>query len=84
MSFLKQAQKAAVQPEQDKPTQFFIDNENTKTPASGQGKKRVRRVSLLLTDSVFQKLEKITSEKGVSKNAYITMALTDYFKAEQQ
>ena len=83
MTFLKQAQKVA---EQDKATQFFMDNEVKAVPTMDeqQNKKRTRRVSLLLTDSVFQKLEKITAEKGVSKNAYIAMALDAYFKVEQQ
>ena len=82
MTFLKQAQKVA---EQDKATQFFMDNEVKAVPTTDeqQNKKRTRRVSLLLTDSVFQKLEKITAEKGVSKNAYIAMALDAYFKAER-
>lgn len=83
MDFLKQTQKIT---EQDKATQFFMDTEGKEAPAADeqQNKKRTRRVSLLLTDSVFQKLEKITAEKGVSKNAYIAMALDAYFKAEQQ
>ena len=83
MTFLKQAQKIA---EQDKATQFFIENEGkaVATMDKQQSKKRIRRVSLLLTDSVFQKLEKVTAEKGVSKNAYIAMALDAYFKSEQQ
>ncbi|MGM9568845.1 MAG: hypothetical protein ACI3XC_02065 [Phascolarctobacterium sp.] len=83
MTFLKQAQKVA---EQDKATQFFMDTEGKEAPVINeqQNKKRTRRVSLLLTDSVFQKLEKVTSEKGVSKNAYIAMALDAYFKSEQQ
>ena len=83
MDFLKQTQKIA---EQDKATQFFMDTEGKEAPAADeqQNKKRIRRVSLLLTDSVFQKLEKITAEKGVSKNAYIAMALNAYFKSEQQ
>ena len=83
MTFLKQAQKVA---EQDKATQFFMDNEVKAVPTMDeqQNKKRTRRVSLLLTDSVFQKLEKVTAAKGVSKNAYITMALDAYFKSEQQ
>lgn len=83
MTFLKQAQKIA---EQDKATQFFMDTESKKAPTADeqQSKKRIRRVSLLLTDSVFEKLEKVTTEKGVSKNAYIAMALDAYLKAEQQ
>ena len=83
MDFLKQTQKIT---EQDKATQFFMDTEGKEAPAADeqQNKKRTRRVSLLLTDSVFQKLEKITAEKGVSKNAYIAMALDAYFRAEQQ
>ena len=83
MDFLKQTQKIT---EQDKATQFFMDTEGKEAPAADeqQNKKRIRRVSLLLTDSVFQKLEKITAEKGVSKNAYIAMALNAYFKSEQQ
>ena len=83
MTFLKQAQKVA---EQDKATQFFMDTEAKAAPSADeqQKKKRTRRVSLLLTDSVFQKLEKVTTEKGVSKNAYIAMAIDAYFKAEQQ
>ena len=83
MDFLKQTQKIT---EQDKATQFFMDTEANVVPAADeqQNKKRTRRVSLLLTDSVFQKLEKITAEKGVSKNAYIAMALNAYFKSEQQ
>ena len=82
MTFLKQAQKVT---EQDKATQFFMDKEGKEAPATDeqQSKKRIRRVSLLLTDSVFEKLEKVTAEKGVSKNAYITMALDAYFKSEQ-
>ena len=82
MTFLKQAQKVA---EQDKATQFFMDNEVKAVHADEQqNKKRTRRVSLLLTDSVFQKLEKVTAAKGVSKNAYIAMALDAYFKSEKQ
>ena len=83
MDFLKQTQKIT---EQDKATQFFMDTEGKEAPAADeqQNKKRTRRVSLLLTDSVFQKLEKVTTEKGVSKNAYIAMAIDAYFKAEQQ
>ena len=83
MTFLKQAQKVA---EQDKATQFFMDTEANVAPATDEkkNKKRTRRVSLLLTDSVFQKLEKETTEKVVSKNAYIAMALDAYFKSEQQ
>lgn len=83
MDFLKQTQKIS---DQDKATQFFMDTEGKEAPAADeqQNKKRTRRVSLLLTDSVFQKLEKITAEKGVSKNAYIAMALNAYFKSEQQ
>ena len=63
MTFLKQAQKVA---EQDKATQFFMDTEGKEAPAADeqQNKKRTRRVSLLLTDSVFQKLEKSAAEKG--------------------
>ena len=82
MDFLKQTQKIT---EQDKATQFFMDTEGKEAPAADeqQNKKRTRRVSLLLTDSVFQKLEKVTAAKGVSKNAYITMALDAYFKSEQ-
>ena len=83
MHFLKQVQRVT---EQDKTTQFFMDTEGKEAPATDeqQNKKRIRRVSLLLTDNVFEKLEKVTTEKGVSKNAYITMALDAYFKAEQQ
>lgn len=83
MTFLKQAQKIA---EQDKATQFFMDTEANVAPEAyeQQNKKRTRRVSLLLTDSVFQKLEKVTAAKGVSKNAYIAMALDAYFKSEKQ
>lgn len=83
MDFLKQTQKIA---EQDKATQFFIENEVKAAHADDeqQNKKRTRRVSLLLTDSVFQKLEKVTAAKGVSKNAYIAMALDAYFKSEKQ
>ena len=83
MDFLKQTQKIA---EQDKATQFFMDTECKEAPAADeqQNKKRTRRVSLLLTDSVFQKLEKSAAEKGLTKNAYIITALDAYFKSEQQ
>ena len=83
MDFLKQTQKVT---EQDKATQFFMDTKATEVPSldEQQSKKRIRRVSLLLTESVFEKLEKVTAQKGVSKNAYIAMALDAYFKTEQQ
>ena len=83
MYFLKQTQKIA---DQDKATQFFMDTEGKEAPAADeqQNKKRTRRVSLLLTDSVFQKLEKSAAEKGLTKNAYIITALDAYFKSEQQ
>ena len=83
MDFLKQTQKIA---DQDKATQFFMDTEGKEAPAADeqQNKKRTRRVSLLLTDSVFQKLEKSAAEKGLTKNAYIITALDAYFKSEQQ
>ena len=83
MDFLKQTQKIA---EQDKATQFFMDTEGKEAPATDeqQNKKRTRRVSLLLTDSLFQKLEKSAAEKGLTKNAYIITALDAYFKSEQQ
>ena len=83
MDFLKQTQKIA---EQDKATQFFMDTEGKEAPAADeqQNKQRTRRVSLLLTDSLFQKLEKSAAEKGLTKNAYIITALDAYFKSEQQ
>ena len=83
MDFLKQTQKIT---EQDKATQFFMDTEGKEAPAADeqQNKKRTRRVSLLLTDSLFQKLEKSAAEKGLTKNAYIITALDAYFKSEQQ
>ena len=83
MDFLKQTQKIA---DQDKATQFFMDTEGKEAPAADeqQNKKRTRRVSLLLTDSLFQKLEKSAAEKGLTKNAYIITALDAYFKSEQQ
>lgn len=81
MDFLKQTQKIA---EQDKATQFFMDTEGKEAPATDeqQNKKRTRRVSLLLTDSLFQKLEKSAAEKGLTKNAYIITALDAYFKQQ--
>ena len=83
MDFLKQTQKIT---EQDKATQFFMDTEGKEAPAADeqQNKKRTRRVSLLLTDSLFQKLEKSAAEKGLTNNAYIITALDAYFKSEQQ
>lgn len=65
--------------EGDSATKFFIE---TKTATKPETKAKQKRVSVILNDTLFEKLSKVTKEKGVSKNAYIIMALDEYLKNE--
>lgn len=64
--------------EGDSATKFFIE---TKTATKAKQKKNCR-VSVILNESLFEKLNQVTAAKGVSKNAYIIMALDEYLKNE--
>ena len=77
MDFKNKMQKKSQT--EDAATKFFTSD--VYQPAQTVAQKN-RRVSLILNENLFQKLEKITEEKGVSKNAYITMALDDFLKNE--
>lgn len=63
----------------DSATKFFIE---TKPEAKAETKAKQKRVSVILNDTLFEKLSKVTKEKGVSKNAYIIIALDEYLKNE--
>lgn len=65
--------------EGDSATKFFIE---TQTATKPETKAKQKRVSVILNDTLFEKLSKVTKEKGVSKNAYIIMALDEYLKNE--
>ena len=64
--------------EGDSATKFFIE---TKTATKAKQKKNCR-VSVILNESLFEKLNQVTAAKGVSTNAYIIMALSEYLKNE--
>lgn len=63
----------------DSATKFFIDTKPTDTKAK---QKKNCRVSVILNESLFERLNQVTAAKGVSKNAYIIMALSEYLKNE--
>ena len=79
MSFADNLKKQKTN-DADSATIFFIE---TKTAATKpETKAKQKRVSVILNDTLFEKLSKVTKEKGVSKNAYIIMALDEYLKNE--
>lgn len=79
MSFADNLKKQKTN-DADSATKFFIE---TKTAATKpETKAKQKRVSVILNDTLFEKLSKVTKEKGVSKNAYIIMALDEYLKNE--
>ena len=78
MSFADTVQKNKKN-ESDAATKFFTE---TKPATAPETKAKQKRVSVILNDTLFEKLSKVTKEKGVSKNAYIIMALSEYLKNE--
>ena len=76
MSFANTVQKNKKN-ESDAATKFFTE---TKPATAPETKAKQKRVSVILNDTLFEKLSKVTKEKGVSKNAYIIMALDEYLK----
>ena len=78
MSFADTVQKNKKN-ESDAATKFFTE---TKPATAPENKAKQKRVSVILNDTLFEKLSKVTKEKGVSKNAYIIMALSEYLKNE--
>lgn len=78
MSFANTVQKNKKN-ESDAATKFFTE---TKPATAPETKAKQKRVSVILNDTLFEKLSKVTKEKGVSKNAYIIMALDEYLKNE--
>ena len=78
MSFADTVQKNKKN-ESDAATKFFTE---TKPATAPETKAKQKRVSVILNDTLFEKLSKVTKEKGVSKNAYIIMALDEYLKNE--
>ena len=78
MSFANTVQKNKKN-ESDAATKFFTE---TKPATAPETKAKQKRVSVILNDTLFEKLSKVTKEKGVSKNAYIIMALSEYLKKE--
>lgn len=79
MSFADNLKKQKTN-DADSATKFFIETKPTDTKAETKAKQK--RVSVILNDTLFEKLSKVTKEKGVSKNAYIIMALDEYLKNE--
>lgn len=65
----------------DPTTKFFTENEAATNTTKAKQKKNCR-VSVILNESLFEKLNQVTKAKGVSKNAYIIMALDEYLKNE--
>lgn len=78
MSFTDNLKKQKTN-DADSATKFFIE---TKPATKPETKAKQKRVSVILNDTLFEKLSKVTKEKGVSKNAYIIMALDEYLKNE--
>lgn len=77
MSFADNLKKQKTN-DADSATKFFIETKpDTKTK-----QKKNCRVSVILNESLFEKLNQVTKAKGVSKNAYIIMALDEYLKNE--
>ncbi len=81
MSFADTVQKNKKN-DGDAATKFFIETKpETKAETKTKQKKNCR-VSVILNESLFERLNQVTKEKGVSKNAYIIMALDEYLKNE--
>ena len=78
MSFADTVQKNKKN-ESDAATKFFTE---TKPATAPETKAKQKRVSVILNDTLFEKLSKVTKEKGVSKKADIIMALDEYLKNE--
>ena len=78
MSFADNLKKQKTN-DADSATKFFIETKPTETKTK---QKKNCRVSVILNESLFEKLNQVTKEKGVSKNAYIIMALSEYLKNE--
>lgn len=81
MSFADTVQKNKKN-ESDAATKFFTETKPATAPETKAKQKKNCRVSVILNESLFEKLNQVTAAKGVSKNAYIIMALSEYLKNE--
>lgn len=80
MSFADTVQKNKKN-ESDAATKFFTETKTATNTTKAKQKKNCR-VSVILNESLFERLNQVTAAKGVSKNAYIIMALSEYLKNE--